>query len=418
MLTGLPRLLGRGFLIGFVLPATVFMLALKVVDVGFDIRALDVPKDADVLGIVIIPFVILFLAILLLALNRPIVRTLEGYGRLNPFRPLLSYRQRIFTEKIQPVLDEKKRLDEARKTDAGVQSGMLHFSKRLSEAVQFYPDESEYVLPTRFGNVMRAFEVYSRVVYGLESVQGWNWLQLILPKQVAEQVRDSRAMLDFIVSILALSVAIFIMYATAAWRAHALSVKVIPLAAALSVALAWSYLPTAAIQWGETVKSVFDMQRHRLARDLGLEVPLDPTEETKMWRDVSLMMMYRSSGAFNSLSKYRKKKRRAQKNAEFVGELADRSETRPATDRSEKPRRAAAQADPASGDGIRRQALGCASFRNHFLFSRSDCRRGVPSTMSSDGPSKRRWRFACTSRKRRFEIIDHLQIAKSNSVTA
>jgi hypothetical protein len=115
-------------LIGFVLPATVFMLALKVIDVGFDIKALDVSKDADVLGIIIIPFAILFIAILLLALNRPIVRTIEGYGRLNPFRPLL---RRIFMEKIQPVLDEKKRLDEARKISAGVQSEMLHFSKRL-----------------------------------------------------------------------------------------------------------------------------------------------------------------------------------------------------------------------------------------------------------------------------------------------
>lgn len=333
MLTGLPRLLGRGFLIGFVLPATVFMLALKVIDVGFDTGALDVSKDADVLGIVIIPFAILFLAILLLALNRPIVRTLEGYGHLNPFRLLLPYRLRIFTDRVQPVLDEKKRLDEARKTDAGVQSGMPHFSKRLREAVQFYPDESEHVLPTRLGNVMRAFEVYSRVVYGLESVQGWNRLQLLLPKQVAEQVRDSRAMLDFIVSILALSVAILIVYATVAWRAHALPVKVIPLAATLSVALAWSYLPTAAIQWGETVKSVFDMQRHRLAGDLGLEVPLDPAEEAKMWRGVSLMMIYRSSEAFNSLSKYRKKKRRARKNAESIGELTDG----PGTNRSEKP---------------------------------------------------------------------------------
>lgn len=318
-MTGLPRLLGRGFLIGFVLPATVFMLALKVVDVGFDIKALDVPRDVDVLGIVIIPFAILFLAILLLALNRPIVRTLEGYGRLNPFKPLLSYRRRVFTEKIQPVLAEKKRLDEARKTDADARSKIPDFSKRLSKAVQFYPDENEYVLPTKFGNVMRAFEVYSRAVYGLESIEGWNRLQLLLPKQVAEQVRDSRAMLDLIVSILALSAAILILYATAAWRAHALPVKVIPLAATLSIALAWSYLPTAAMQWGETVKSVFDTQRHRLARDLGLDVPLDPTEEAKMWRDVSLMMMYRSSEAFISLSKFRKKKRRVQKNAKPVG---------------------------------------------------------------------------------------------------
>ncbi len=356
MLTGLPHLLGRGFLIGFVLPATMFMLALKVLDVGFNIKALDVPKDADVLGIVIVPFAITFLAILLLALNRPIIRTLEGYGSLNPFRLLLPHRRRIFTKEIRPVLEEKRRLDEARRTDADVKSEIPNFSNRLREAVQFYPDECEYVLPTRFGNVMRAFEVYSRVVYGLESVQGWNRLQLLLPKRVAEQVRDSRAMLDFIVSILALAVAILVIYAMAASRAHVLPVKVIPLAAALSVVLAWSYLPMAAIQWGETVKSVFDLQRHRLARDLGLEVPPDPAEEAKMWRDVSVMMIYRSSEAFTSLGKYRRKKGRVLRSAESVGALADRPETRPAANHSEnKPgERPRARARPAAPESDRK----------------------------------------------------------------
>jgi hypothetical protein len=286
-----------------------FVLALKALDVGFNIKALDLPKDADVFGIVLVPFAITFLSILLLALNRPIVRTLEGYGKLNPFKLLLRGRQRIYAEKIKPLLEGKKRLEEARRTNRAAESEIPDFAARLYEAVQSYPDEAEHVLPTSFGNVMRAFEVYSRVVYGLESVQGWNRLQLLLPKQVAEQVRDSRAMLDFIVNILALAVAILVIYAVAAWRAHALPVQVVPLAAALSAVLAWSYLPDAAMQWGETVKSVFDVQRHRLARDHGLEIPPDPAEEAEMWHAASVMMTYRSHEAFTSLGKYRRKKR-------------------------------------------------------------------------------------------------------------
>jgi hypothetical protein len=296
-----------------------FMLALKALDAGFGIKALDLPRDADVFGIVLVPFAITFLSILLLALNRPIVRLLEGYGGLNPFKLLLPCRRRIYLKEIQPLLEEDTRLDEARKTNADAESEIPNFAARLYKAVQLYPDKPEYVMPTSFGNVMRAFEVYSRVVYGLESVQGWNRLQLLLPKQVAEQVRDSRAMLDFIVSILALAVAILVIYAVAAWQAHALPVQVVPLAAALSAVLAWSYLPDAAMQWGETVKSVFDVQRHRLARDLGLEVPPDPVEEAEMWRAASLMMIYRSREAFTSLGKYRRKKRRTRQSAETAG---------------------------------------------------------------------------------------------------
>jgi hypothetical protein len=342
LLSGLPRLLGRGFLIGFVLPATMFMLALKALDVGFNIMVLDLPKDADVFGIVLVPFAITFLSILLLALNRPIVRTLEGYGSLNPLKLLLGRRRRIYAAKIQPILEEKRRLEEARRTDAAAKSEIPHFPELLYEAVQLYPDKCKYVMATSFGNVMRAFEVYSRVVYGLESIQGWNRLQLLLPKQVTEQVRDSRAMLDFIVSILALAVAILVIYAMAAWQAHALPVRIVPLAAALSAVLAWSYLPAAAMQWGETVKSVFDVQRHRLARDLGLEVPPDPAEEAEMWRAASVMMIYRSREAFTSLGKYRRKKRRARRSTETAGTPADRPEPPPAADHSgtsERPRR-------------------------------------------------------------------------------
>jgi hypothetical protein len=153
-------------------------------------------------------------------------------------------------------------------------------------------------------------------------------------KQVAEQVRDSRAMLDFIVNILALAIAILGIYTAAAWRAHALPTKVVPLGAALSVVLAWSYLPAAALQWGETVKSVFDVQRRRLARDLDLELPPDPAKEAKMWRDASRMTIYRSSEAFTSLGKYRRKKRRGRRTAENDGMPADRPDKRIAADHS------------------------------------------------------------------------------------
>jgi hypothetical protein len=163
MLTGLPRLLGRGFLIGFVLPATLFLLALKTLDQAFQLNLLAIPKDTDVLGVVIFPFAIIFLGILLIAVNRPLIRLLEEYGRANPFKILLSRKVDKFNKEIKPVLDEKRRLDQVRKHDSGAQSKMPDFSKRLLEAVTNYPDEAEFVLATRFGNIMRAFEVYPRV---------------------------------------------------------------------------------------------------------------------------------------------------------------------------------------------------------------------------------------------------------------
>jgi hypothetical protein len=195
VLTGLPRLLGRSFLIGFMLPATVFLRALKVIDHAFQIEVLAIPKDTDVLGVVVNPFAIMFIAILLLALNRPIVRILEGYGRANPFKALLARQLKFYRENIEPVLAEKSQLDKARKKDPNAQSHLPDFSQRLVIAVNSYPDEAEFILSTRLGNVMRAFEVYPRVVYGIESIQTWNRLQLLLPNEAKDDVKDGHARL-------------------------------------------------------------------------------------------------------------------------------------------------------------------------------------------------------------------------------
>jgi len=313
VLAGLPRLLGREFLIGFVLPATLFLLSLKAIDGSFDIGLLTVAKDTEVLGIVIVPFVIILIAILLTAINRPIIRTLEGYGKLNPLRLCRSRQIYKFNKEVKPVLEEKKRLDAARKIDPNAVSRLSDFSTLLLKAVTYYPDEAEFVLPTKFGNIMRAAEVYPRVVYEIESIQAWNRLQLLLPNRAKEQIKESRAMLDFIVNLLFLSSLIILVYlGFSIWR-HDSPHMFIPLIALLTIVVAWIYLPVTATQWGETIKSVFDIHRGLLARNLGFTVPKDPEEEVHMWDQISRMMVFRSREAFIATAKYRKSFKRARR---------------------------------------------------------------------------------------------------------
>lgn len=306
MLTGLPRLLGRGFLFGFVLPATIFLLALKAIDHGFHTNLLAIQQDTAVLGIVVIPFTIIFFAILLMAINRPIIRVLEGYGKLNPLKLLQTRQLDQFNKHVEPILDEKKRLDDARKANSAAQSLIPDFSKHLYVAVTCYPDDVQFVLPTKFGNIMRAAEVYPRVIYEIESIQMWNRLQLLLPNRVKDQVKDSRSMLDLVVNLLFLASLILIVYSVLALFYGSLPIFIVPVVAVLTIVLSWIYLPATAVQWGETIKSTFDLYRGLLARNLGLALPKEPSEEVAMWDQVSRMMQYRSREAFLAVAKYRR----------------------------------------------------------------------------------------------------------------
>jgi len=109
------------------------------------------------------------IAITLLAINRPYVRFLEGYGRFNPLRWLFSRHMKTrFDEDADSALKDQQDVEAARKVGSA-EPRLPGHEKRLLHAVENYPDKKEWVLPTKFGNQHRAIEVYSRVVYGLEA---------------------------------------------------------------------------------------------------------------------------------------------------------------------------------------------------------------------------------------------------------
>jgi len=156
----LPKLFGKSFAIGFFLPATALGLSLLGITAAFGYlgKVLLLLKEKELLGVVSAVVVFWLLAVALMALNGPIYWLLEGYYPWNPFRWRLPDQRREF-ERLSKAAQEPT-------NDAS------HDEVRLSLAERF-PDRIEHVLPTKFGNCLRAFEVYSRVIYGIEAIQGW-----------------------------------------------------------------------------------------------------------------------------------------------------------------------------------------------------------------------------------------------------
>ena len=77
-----------------------------------------------------------------------------------------------------PALELQAKIDAARARGEDPDVPPEH-PKRLRYAVENFPDDIEWVLPTRLDNLIRAFEVYPRVVYGLDSIPAWPRLQAV-----------------------------------------------------------------------------------------------------------------------------------------------------------------------------------------------------------------------------------------------
>ena len=305
MISELPGLFGKNFAIGFFLPAIIIVAGVNLLLVAFGLSNLGDAAD-PLQDVTIAALLAWVLAVALMALSRPLVRFLEGYGDHNPLRRLfLASEQKHFTDHVAPLLKLANDIDAARAAGQPEPAAGADFSGKLSAAASRYPDRIEFVMPTRLGNIMRAFEVYPRVVYELESILAWPRLMMIVPEAARKQVDDSRAVVDFAINLLVAGVVILAVYLVLALYLQEWPALWVPPSALLACIGAWHLIQQSALQWGEEVKAVFDLYREALAGQVGLDLPLDSAQETVMWRALSRMMVFRSRSAYAALRPFR-----------------------------------------------------------------------------------------------------------------
>lgn len=304
---GLPRLLDRNFAIGHLLPAVASVASVWGILAIFGyVQPLEAPIpptstwDATLIWLITIWFV----ALLFLGLNYPILRFYEGYGRFHPLRWVGRIRRRRFDQLAAPALTAQAEIDDARARGKEPSVSRDH-AANLLYAVRNFPDQREFVLPTRFGNIFRAAEVYSRLLYGLDAIPAWPRLLSVMPEHARQTLADSKAQLDFLVntSFTGWIAALFYMGLAIAEQRVELP-WFLGFAVLIGVGGYWLSL-TAARNFGNVVMSSFDLYRHDLARQLGLDLPERNDDEHVMWRAVSRMMIYRSAERAQELERYR-----------------------------------------------------------------------------------------------------------------
>jgi hypothetical protein len=325
MFGGLPKLFDRSFFIGFFLPASLLFSGslANVFAFGFiSDKFIEFLSKKSTLGATTSIVIVWLLSILLMAFNRPIIRLLEGYGDLNPFRVLLGRERENFKTQAEPHLRRMNNVLDARRQ--GVPESEEFSELSVWQTTSNYPEEVALVLPTRLGNVMRAYERYSDVVYGIEAIVVWPRLFMLIPEQARERIRDGEALFHFAVNMLlagtltlATSVGMIIDILYYNGVADASKLFSFPIIAVLALGVfftwfSWWVLPDTARQRGEQVKSTFDLYRSNLADALGLQLPDTEAEERRMWRLVSRRLLLRVAddrlaGYSKTLDDFRKK---------------------------------------------------------------------------------------------------------------
>lgn len=307
LLSDLADLFHRDFFVGYFIPAALFVSAVVWIADAYDVPAWALSLQSGLEGIWNLGTTILaawLLAVLLLAMNRTLVRGLEGYS-FRRFRLLTGRQVRRYHRLNERVARLSERyLEEARGNALRPQTEQVYMCARLEQRI--FPPHENLLLPTTFGNVVRAFEVYPYTIYGADLIAIWPRLLALVPDRLHDSIGASKAELDFAVNLVYLGVA-----SAVAWLGLAIGYGEIRsiwiLVIALGVAFAaYRMAISAAVVWGELITAAFDLYRLDLLHQMGWEEPETNEQERRCWGQVSRMFQYRESGELPSPEQRRK----------------------------------------------------------------------------------------------------------------
>lgn len=292
MFSELPKLFDRDFVIGYFLPVAMFLAASIGVSHVFGVQVLPLLQKDLVIGTTVIGLISWLGGVLLLVANWNIVRIMEGYGTHNPLRLLQGLEDRRFRQ----LKDSISRLDKE-KTEAGKGEVPLKLRQRRVDLYQIaaerFPHDEIWLLPTAFGNIVRAFETYSSVMYGFEATVGWDRLIAVIPKDYNDVINTAKARVDFWVNWGLLSLLLTFEYLFVMVYMSKSLMLWIPLLSILSALIAASRANASAIEWGGIVKAAFDVFLPDLRKKLELPFASTVEQERQMWTQFSQAITYR-----------------------------------------------------------------------------------------------------------------------------
>jgi hypothetical protein len=289
----LPNLFDRDFAMAFFLPAIVFIgLVAEIANIFGKGAGLLVSLQSNlIIGATLLGVIAWLLSILLLVTNRELFNVLEGYGRLNPLKVFTKFEMNYYNyllKETKKLIEEKSNSPETFPADKQAKLDKLEIKKS-----QRVPDSDEWILPTPFGNTIRAFEVYPRVMYGIEQVDSWSRLLAIIPKDYRELIDNAKSQVDIWANFGILFSLLILEYLGLAFYTNTWPVWWMLILLILVACISPVFGQRAVVEWGNYVKAAFDVFGPQLRESLGFELPKNREEEKSQWTDFSHAIVFR-----------------------------------------------------------------------------------------------------------------------------
>lgn len=298
MLSSVSKLADKNFVIGFFLPALLGVLVLANMfqcPPWMATICSTASSSNQFADLTYLALVVWLVAVVLMILNYPEYRLLEGY--IPPISWLSSLRKRHRRHFLKLTKDYE------RLKDAAELSGDKSKSSRARRTLlSSYPPRESDILPTAFGNRLRAFEFYPSEVYGVDSISVWLRLGAVIPKDFQALINDARAQVDFLVNstfiAFVLGICALVRAVAAAFQSSSLSLSPASFLGIAALCFAASYVfylwaTERATAWGDLVKSAFDCYLPTLAKQLGYSLPPLESKRRLFWTDFSRLALYR-----------------------------------------------------------------------------------------------------------------------------
>ncbi len=290
MFAELPKIFDKNFALSYFFPSLVFIILSKYVLLvaGIDQNILPYLNGEPVNDLSILALFSYLGGIILLISNKEIYRFLEGYGKYHPLKAFEFEKKRY-----RNIIQEVEKLDNEYYSPNFTPEARKRRTELMHKLSAEFPDKEELVLPTSFGNVIRSFEVYPRVMYGIEYIDSWSRLQAVMPGDFRGLIDDAKARTDLWVNFQFAAVVIAIQagelsFLKQSWILFCLSIIFLLLSY-----ICGQHATACAFDWGDYAKSSFDIFMPKLREALGFPEPKNRKEEKAQWLRFSQAIIFR-----------------------------------------------------------------------------------------------------------------------------
>lgn len=302
------NLLVQAFNLSSIFPAFVFVILLQLYVLPvlpedsplYLVETMDISAQTGVTVILVV-----LLAYLLDAANMNIIRLLEGYYFSDQF-PFDVFRKHnqdhveqtvtqirqleswidMLTEQAEREHNLKRRKEQLLLADQLAD----HHDRLLRQITDKYPEDTEYVLATPFGNVIAAAEQYPRKAFGMDAIVLWPFLRPILTeKNYAQFVVREKAVMDFLVNLTVVLAIFGGLFGLVEWFFTGFSWLLVGKLTLIALACCITFLLSVqgAASWGVTIRTSFVVFRDDLRQALRLRKVRFYKDERELWETAS-----------------------------------------------------------------------------------------------------------------------------------